>query len=104
MISLVPITSCVISAENDTSNVWHNFATEGVQQARRTQRPRFTKCVYFNADRREATRTTDMSSVCKYCDRTIYWAQSRRTQKYYPIDNENDKTSFHSKTCTGLER
>lgn len=46
---------------------------------------------------------SQMSSVCKYCSEEIFWKQSAKSGKWYAVDNEADKTSFHSNTCTGRE-
>jgi len=75
--------------------------TEEVGQTQRSDPQKF---VHKYARGRKVGVTTEMtSSTCKYCSEEIFWKQSAKSDKWYAVDSEADKTSFHSYTCTGRE-
>ena len=99
---IVPYSNFVIVAVNDKNNVWGSTPTKSVQETRRTKGSSIKKFVYFDVDRRqgEGALYYELSgSVCKFCNEEIFWKQSKRTGRWYAVNNENDHTLFHSETC-----
>jgi hypothetical protein len=96
---IVPIYTNDIELLNDIQACINNVGGKATSEIRQTNWRRTQIDSNKQTDRKKTNGATDMS-ICKFCNEDIFWKQSKKTGKWYAVNDEGDNTSFHSKTCT----
>ncbi|MFX1476937.1 MAG: hypothetical protein ACFFCI_02285 [Promethearchaeota archaeon] len=87
-----------LSDDPNNKTAFHSKTCQPDNKKSETSTKNETKISHWGKELPDPKPKKRSSSECRNCHKQIYWTTSKGG-KPYPIDDPNDKTSFHSLTC-----